>query len=220
VAERILQFAYALENKEEKVLARPAIRPSESYVMFDLEGMPPSLNELDKIYLWGMQVYGERPSDFMAALSGFEADGDKQGWLGFLSIAARIFGTYGDIPFVHWAAYEGTYLGRYIGRYGDADGIAARVRRNLLNLLDVARDSVVLPLPSFSLKVIEGYVGFERKEAEYGGSWAMATFIEATETSDESTRNKLMDDILRYNREDLEATWAVFQWLKAKAPAP
>jgi len=26
-----------------------------------------------------------------------------------------------------------------------------------------------------------------------------------------------MDEILAYNREDLEATWAVFEWLNARA---
>jgi predicted RecB family nuclease len=99
------------------------------------------------------------------------------------------------------------------------EGIAARVKANLLDLLTVARDSIVLPIPSFSLKVIEKYIGFKRSQTESGGQWAMAMFIEATETSDEGKRKKLMDEILRYNREDLEATWAVFEWLKSKAPA-
>ena len=46
----------------------------------------------------------------------------------------------------------------------------------------------------------------------------MAMFIEAMETSDEAKRNELMGEILKYNREDLEATWAVFQWLRSKRP--
>lgn len=217
-AERILQFADAMESRKEKVLATPAIPRHDSYVMFDLEGMPPHLDELDKIYLWGTQVYGEKQSEFTFALSGFGPDGDKEGWLGFLANAKQIFEIYGDIPFVHWAPYEQTYLRRYVERFGDAKGIAARVEANLLDLLTVARDSVVLPLPSFSLKVVEDYVGFERKEAEYGGQWAMATFIEATETSDEEKRKELMDKIVAYNKEDLEATWAVFEWLRAKTP--
>jgi predicted RecB family nuclease len=155
----------------------------------------------------------------MVALSGVGADVDKQGWLGFLANAEHIFETYGDIPFVHWAPYERTYLRRYVERFGDAEGISARVDANLLDLLTVMRDSVVLPLPSFSLKVVEDCVGFERKEAEFGGQWAMATFIEATENSDEGKRKELMDKIVAYNREDLEATWAVFEWLRAKTPA-
>jgi predicted RecB family nuclease len=217
-ADRILRFADAMEKNQEIVLAAPAIPPHKNYVMFDLEGMPPHLDELDKIYLWGTQVFGEKPSEFKVALSGFGADGDKEGWIGFLENAKQIFETYGDIPWVHWAPYEQTYLRRYAGRFGDLSGIASRVARNLLDLLTVARESVVLPLPSFSLKVVEDYVGFERKESEYGGAWAMATFIEATETRDEEKRKELMDKIVAYNREDLEATWAVFQWLKGKSP--
>ncbi len=215
-AERILQFAEAMEKHEEKVLIVPAIPKCPNYVMFDLEGMPPHLDDLDKIYLWGTQVFGDRPNEFMAAVSGFGPTGDKHGWLAFLENATRIFELYGDIPFVHWASYEKTYLTKYINRYGDVDGVAVRVEANLLDLLRVTQDSIVLPLPSHSLKVVESRVGFQRKLEEYGGQWAMAMFIEATETSDEQERQKLMAQILAYNQEDLEATWAVFQWLRAK----
>ena len=42
----------------------------------------------------------------------------------------------------------------------------------------------------------------------------MARYIEATETDDEAERAAIMDEILAYNREDLEATWAVMEWLR------
>jgi predicted RecB family nuclease len=42
----------------------------------------------------------------------------------------------------------------------------------------------------------------------------MAKYIEATETDDELERATIMDEILAYNREDLEATWAVLEWLR------
>lgn len=219
-AERILQFAEAMDKQEEKILAAPAIPQLPNYVMFDLEGMPPHLDELDKIYLWGVRAFGEKPSEFMPAVSGFGPNGDKESWLCFLQNAKKIFELYGDIPFVHWASYEKTYLLKYIRRYGDVDGTAARVIANLLDLLPITRDSIILPVPSFSLKVIEQYVGYKRKQAEFGGQWAMATFIEATETSDERKRGELMDEILAYNQEDLEATWAVFGRLRSKVPLP
>jgi predicted RecB family nuclease len=214
-AEHILQFAEVMEERKPRILATPAIPQHPNYVMFDLEGMPPHLDELDKIYLWGAQVFGEKPSAFMPAVSGFGPDGDREGWLAFLENAKQIFALYGDIPFVHWATYEKTHLLKYIQKYGDIDATAARVKANLLNLLTVARDSLILPVPSFSLKVIEQYVGYKRKQEEYGGQWAMAKFIEATETEDEEQRRKVMAEILAYNKEDLEATWAVFQWVKS-----
>ena len=104
----------------------------------------------------------------------------------------------------------------YVRRYGDTSGVADRVLKNLLDLLPVTKNSIVLPVPSYSLKVIEQYVGFKRTQDEYGGSWAMAEFILATETNDEAERKARMAEILRYNQEDLEATWAVFDWLRNK----
>ncbi len=41
-------------------------------------------------------------------------------------------------------------------------------------------------------------------------------FIEATETQDAEERDRVMDEILKYNEEDPAATWAVFDWLRAK----
>jgi predicted RecB family nuclease len=82
--------------------------------------------------------------------------------------------------------------------------------------LPITQGSIALPLPSYSLKVVEKYVGYKRTLDEVAGDWAMAKYIEAVETEDPDVRNGLMAQILDYNREDLEATWAVLKWLKAK----
>src|SRR3974377_1553265 len=107
-----------------------------------------------------MQVFGENPGEFQAAVSSFGTDGDEAGWRDFLAKASAIFSDYGDIPFVHWHHYERVWLDKYIERYGDLDGIAARVCANLFDLLPITKKSVILPLPSYSLKVVEKYIGF------------------------------------------------------------
>src|SRR6266496_23066 len=216
-AEKVLMFAEVLCSGKERILGPVFIPVRDNYVMFDLEGMPPHLDELDAIYLWGMQVYGKRPSAFIGVTAGFGTDGDREGWLAFLDAAKKLFDDFGDIPFVHWHHYEKTHIDQYIERYGDPDGIAARVLNNLLDLLPITKNAIALPLPSYSLKVVEEYVGFKRTQDEYGGTWAMAQFILATETENESERSLLMSDILKYNGEDLAATWAVFEWLRNKA---
>ena len=212
----ILRNAKALTSGIEILLCKPEIPRFKNYVMFDLEGLPPQLDELQKIYLWGMQVFGENPSEYIASTAGFGVDGDRQGWEDFLVNAASILDIHGDIPFVHWATYEATFIKEYLRRYGDTTGRAARVQKNLLNLLPVTECSVVLPLSSYSLKTIEKYVGFERTQDEYGGSWSMAKYIEATETEDAVMRAEVMDAIRTYNKEDLAATWSVLQWLLEK----
>jgi predicted RecB family nuclease len=215
-ASSILLMARVTASKQEVMIEQPQIPDFPNYVMFDLEGLPPHLDELDKIYLWGLQVFGEKPSIFLPALAGFGEDGDKKGWDAFLKQVEEIFAEYGDIPFVHWHHYERVRIDMYVKRYGDPNGTAARVRRNLLDLLPVAQKSIALPLASYSLKVVEKYIGFKRTQDEYGGDWAMAKYIEATELEDTGERERVVNDILTYNREDLAATWEVLLWLRSK----
>jgi predicted RecB family nuclease len=215
-AASILLMAKAMSENKEFLIQRPSIPEHSNYVMFDLEGLPPQLDELEKIYLWGMQVFGEDPTDFLLAVAGFGEDGDRKGWNIFLENAKNVFDQYGDIPFVHWHHYERVKIDLYLERYGDQDGIAEQVKKNLLDLLPITQQSVALPLPSYSLKVVEKYVGYKRTMDEVAGDWAMAKYIEAVETQDLDVRNDIMAQILYYNREDLEATWAVLEWLKSK----
>jgi predicted RecB family nuclease len=212
-AEGILLQAEAMLEKKDIVLKKPEIPASTNYVMFDLEGLPPQLDELDKIYLWGMQVFGERPSEFLYSISEMGTGGDRKGWEDFQKIAGTIFDKYGDIPFIHWASYEKTKVRTYIERYGDLNGVAERVLSNLVDLLPITKDAVILPQPSYSLKVVEKHVGFKRTQDEYGGDWSIAKYIDAVETEDEGERRSLMDEIIKYNEEDLKATWTVFEWL-------
>jgi predicted RecB family nuclease len=215
-AERILISAQVLETNKEKVLSPPVLPASYNYVIFDLEGMPPYLDELDNIFMWGLQVFGDKPGEYLASCTDFGQEGDRKAWIQFLENARAILDEYGDIPFVHWSPYEKTYLKKYIERHGDPDGIGARVMKNLLDLFPITKEALALPLPSYGLKSVERYIGFERKQQEQNGAWSMAKFIEATEMEDTVQRKEVMDEILRYNQEDLEATWAVMEWLRSK----
>ena len=59
--------------------------------------------------------------------------------------------------------------------------------------------------------------GSSNTQDEFGGDWSIAKYIEATETNDQELRSKTMEAILTYNKEDLAATWAVFDWFRNKA---
>ena len=218
VSRQILAGVQALVEGRPIILAEPAIPEHPSYVMFDLEGLPPRLDELEKIYLWGLQVFGEDPGPFCAATAGFAPHGDREGWEAFLAEAKSILERYGDIPFVHWATYERTKLDLYLSRYGDRAGVGERVKRNLLDLFPITQDAVALPVPSYGLKQAERIAGFKRTLDEYRGDWSIARYIEATETHSAQLRADIMDEILAYNREDLEATWAVLRWLQDLSP--
>ncbi len=218
-AERLLTNARALAEGRPILIKKPEIPEHDTYVMFDLEGMPPTVDEIEKIYIWGMQPFGAGAAEFRAGVAGFGGRGDRDGWEAFLREAAAIFAEHGDVPFVHWATYERTKINLYLERYGDRDGVGRRVLDNLLDLLPITRDSVAVPLSGYGLKEIETLTGYERQLEESGGEWSMARYIEATETADEAKRAAIMDEILAYNREDLEATWAVMEWLRKEGGA-
>ena len=213
-AERLLINARALLERRPILIKAPEIPEHDTYVMFDLEGMPPTVDEIEKIYIWGLQPFGVGGGEFRAGVAGFGGRGDREGWESFLDEADAIFAEHGDVPFVHWASYEKVKLNLYLARYGDRAGVAQRVLNNLLDLLPITRDAVAVPLSGYGLKEIETLTGYERQLVESGGEWSMARYIEATETHDEAERTAIIDDILAYNREDLEATWAVMEWLR------
>jgi predicted RecB family nuclease len=215
-AERLLLNAQALAENRPILIKEPEIPEHDTYVMFDLEGMPETVDGPEKIYIWGLQAFGKGGGEFRAGVAGFGGTGDRDGWEAFLREAGAIFTEHGDVPFVHWASYERTKVNLYLARYGDRDGVGQRVLDNLLDLLPITRDSVAVPLSGYGLKEIETLTGYERQLEEFGGEWSMARYIEATETADQTERAAIIGEILAYNREDLEATWAVMGWLRLK----
>ncbi len=102
-------------------------------------------------------------------------------------------------------------------RFGDHDGIAARVRRNLVDLQVETEAALVMPIPSYSLKVVEQYIGYQRTQEEFGTNWSIQQYMEALASTDEAVRQKIMSGLLKYNQEDLEATWATLCWAKKRA---
>ena len=219
----VLRNVEAHLRDEPIIFARPEIPEHENYVMFDLEGLPPDLDGPDTVYLWGMQAYpadGSPPEDPIFPLAGFGEEGDEQGWFDFLAGASGLMERCGeDVPFVHWASYERTKIKNYIEKFGDPDGVAARILEvNLLDLLPVTTKSVALPLPSYSLKQIEKYLGYERKLAGYKGDKSIARYMEAVDSNDESHRAEIIAELCQYNGEDLEATWVVLEWLRGLVP--
>jgi predicted RecB family nuclease len=212
-AVRIMLEAEAQVSGKLILLKPPGLITTPNVAIFDVEGIPPHLDHAEKTYLWGLKVFGAQPRPYYGPVAKAGVDGDKDGWIAFLVYCGELLRDYGDLPLIHWSAYEKTQLRKYVDKYGDVDGVAARIERNLYDLYPIAQRSVVLPLPSYGLKLVERYAGFTRKLNETGGKWSMATYIEAVETDDAQKAATLLEQIRQYNEEDLDALRAVFQWL-------
>lgn len=164
----IRRMAQAMQTGTELLLAKPVIPPSPNYAMFDLEGLPPHLDELEKIYLWGIKVYGARPSPYLAATADIGSGGDRAGWFAFLNLAQLVFEEYGDISFVHWHYYERTKINLYIDRYGNPEGVAARVLANLHDLVGCAPASQLQPQSRGEAHRVQTHAGRVRRGLGHG----------------------------------------------------
>ena len=212
-AARLRRFAEAFIAEKTVVIEKPVLPDPDACVFLDLEGLPPYLDDLEKIYLWGIKDYRGGDPRYLPALADFGADGDRIGWERFLALAAGLLAATPDLKFVHWGSYERTAITRYRDLHGGAE-IADRVLASLVDLLSVTRDSFVLPVPSYGLKTVEKLAGFERRRPDYQGALAMARYIEACETNDAGSREEIVKEILDYNEEDLDATRAVLEWAR------
>ena len=212
-AARLRRFAEAFLAGKPVVIETPDLPDPARCLFLDLEGLPPYLDELEKIYLWGIKDYRGDVPRFLPALADFGPQGDRAGWERFLAIAAGLLSATPDLKFIHWGSYEKTAIERYRNLHGGGE-VADRVLANLVDLLSVTRASIVLPVPSYGLKTVEKLAGYQRKLADYQGSLAMARYIEACETDDGAARDGIVNEILAYNEEDLDATNSVLIWMR------
>ena len=225
-ARKVLAHIEALETNEVvhltdadgiEIPISPAICSDANYVMFDVENLAADSDQPIMVYLWGLQVFGQEPGPFKPALADFSDDADQRCWEDFLGAAEEIISEHPGIKFVHWSSHDRSCVQTYVDRYGDnAAGTAATVLATLLDLEAVVKRSLALPVSGTSLKTVEKLTGFKRSTDVVGGDDSIAAFLKARNTSDSAERQRIMDDLVAYNREDLEATWAVHEWVSRK----
>jgi predicted RecB family nuclease len=215
-AHNMRQMAQVVLTGRPHLLQDPQLPQTAYWAMFDLEGVPAQPGHSERVYLWGLSLMGPDGEDNLQTLAPhLSRKADQTAWMEFLAKAGKIFETHGDIPFIHWGSFEVQSLKLYSQRYGDPQGIARRVKKNLLDFWALLKASVLIPLPSYSLKVIEQYVGFDRPDKETGGYWSVVSYLKSTSTRNQSKQLRLQQELLDYNHADLVAMWHVVEWFQA-----
>ena len=145
--------------------------------------MPPQLDELEKIYLWGMQVFGEDPGPSAPRPPASAPHGDREGWESFLREAEEIFSRawrHPVRPLGDLRADEDRPLRRALRRprrhRGAGQAQSARPSSDHLRVHRRARSRAMASSRSRSSPASSAQL------ADYGGDWSMARYIEATET--------------------------------------
>lgn len=213
-ARNMLYMAESLITGEPILTKVPELPQTRQWMMFDVEGVPARPGQPEKVYLWGMYLMGEQSQNLQQMSLALNRQADRENWFAFLDQAHAIFKAHGDVPFVHWGSFEPYCLKLYSQRFGDRRGVAKRIQKNLLDFFTVLKQSVIVPLPSYSLKVIEKYVGFERPDQDTGGYWSVVSYLKSISTKNNQRRDQILEQLLAYNCSDLEAMWHVLRWFQ------
>ncbi|MGV3523379.1 MAG: TM0106 family RecB-like putative nuclease [Candidatus Sericytochromatia bacterium] len=213
-ARTMLYMAESLLTQKPILTRRPDLPDTRHWIMFDLEGVPARPGQPEKVYLWGMYLMGDNSENLQLINQTPNRQADRDNWFAFLAQAQEVFERYGDVPFVHWGSFEPYCIKLYSQRFGDRNGVAKRVQRNLLDFFSLLKDAVIIPLPSYSLKVIEKYVGFERPDQDTGGYWSVVNYLKAVSTKNAERREQILEQLMGYNLSDLLAMWHVVRWLQ------
>jgi uncharacterized protein len=212
--------AEAIAHREQRAVwlgpARlPARRP---IVWFDLEGDADGEETQAPIYLWGLAVDdGTHEPRAESILADFEEGGDRAGWVRFVARAEKIFARHPEALWVHYASYERDWVKKYLERYGAPAGFRERIEGALFDLLrGFIKKHLRLPLYSYSIKRVAPWIGYRWRNPESGSIWSVLQYYRARATQDPAERRRILDEIVRYNEDDLWAMRAVWKWLESQ----
>lgn len=192
--------------------------PDAHDLYFDMEGDPLEPDGLE--YLFGLRGRGTDPAHPDAP--GFRAwwahdrREERRAFEQFVDFVAGWFAMHPRAHLYHYASYERSALERLMSLHGvREDEVDALFRgRRLVDLYAVVRGAVRVSEPGYSLKDVERFYRPARagEVVDAGGS------IVQYERWRETGEPRLLEDIERYNREDVESTEGLHRWLLGLRP--
>ncbi len=187
--------------------------PDPDDLFFDLEGDPLFPGGLE--YLWGIHYREEGQPRFIADWA-HDRDAERVVFERIVDLLTAHVSAHPQAHIYHYAAYEVTALRRLSTAYASReDAVDALLRaEKFVDLYSVARHAIRTSQPSMSLKALEVFFAATRDEAVTKADQSIVFYHRWRETRDE----KLLQDILDYNRVDCENTEGLRNWLLELRP--
>ncbi len=150
--------------------------------------------------------------------------GEARLWRRLSTLLAR----YPDWPVLHYGETESVSLLRLAERQGASEAERARLRARLVDVHQRLRRHWLLPVNSYGLKAVAGWLGFSWSQKGVDGARCLLWWRQWREGSGGPRRpsrgalGRKLQRIFRYNQDDSLATWAVVRWLldQDALPAP
>jgi predicted RecB family nuclease len=191
--------------------------PSPGDVWLDFEGDPWYEPARGLEYLTGWVHLDDGGEPRYEHIWSLDRDQERAGFERFIDLVRERRGRYPGMHVYHYAPYERTALQRMMGEHGTRESELDDLLRGevLVDLYRVVRQALRLSLPSYSIKEVEGFYGFERGEELVGGGSAVVAFEEWLEAREDS----ILKAIRAYNDDDCRSLFELHRWLLQLRPA-
>lgn len=195
-------------EKGRGLLALP--EPSEGDLFFDIESSRPTADG-GLEYLFGFVDRDGHYDDRWA----FDRGGECEVFEAFMDLLAARRERFGDLHVYHYGGYETGALKRLMSRYATReDAMDVLLRHQVfVDLLQVVRQGLVASVESYSIKEMERFYGFVRKQDLTESIRARARMDAALDSGGRAEPADL-EVIRHYNREDCLSTLALHGWLE------
>ncbi|WP_216901970.1 TM0106 family RecB-like putative nuclease [Synechococcus sp. CCY 9618] len=148
-------------------------------------------------------------------LMALQEHGEERLWRRLRTLLAR----YPDWPVLHYGETESIALLRLAERQGASERERERLRARLVDVHHRLRRHWLLPVNSYGLKAVAGWLGFTWSQKGVDGARCLLWWRQWREGSEGPRRpsrralSRKLQRIFRYNQDDSLATWTVARWL-------
>lgn len=186
-------------------------KPDDGDVFYDIEGHPYFGNH-------GLEyLHGYATVDGEFKFQGKWAHDPMQERKVFEDFVDFLMNRWRDNPCMHvyhYAPYETTALKRLMGQYGTREAeIDAMLRGDIfVDLYRVVRQGLRIGVPSYSIKKLEPLYMPARQGQIVMASSSVIEYERWLQSGDQT----ILDDILLYNKEDVESAYLLRNWLEKR----
>ena len=105
----------------------------------------------------------------------------------------------------HWTDYEIGQMSDVIKRWPQLGAPLGTLMSSCVDLLQVIKSAVYLPVPTFSIKSVAPALGFNWRQDNFGAFDSMVSYWDYLDGAGDA----IMDNVLTYNEDDCRAMWHV-----------
>ena len=188
--------------------------PDTGDMFFDMEGDPLEDGGLE--YLFGVWIRDDGPWTFLPFWAHSRAE-ERTAFEAFIDFVTRRRQWFPDAHVYHYASYEETALKRLASWHATREVEVDNLLRQgaLVDLYKVVREGIRISEPSYSIKYVEHFYRPARAGDVQNAGASIVFYERWRETQDA----QLLRDIADYNRDDVESTQQLRDWLLTLRPA-